>query len=248
MTRAFRTFAVATILAAGSLAVAQGDQQGTAPQGNERPRRMGPGQGGRFNGIAGNIVKIAGETIEVKQMDGEMATVKVNDKTEIRKGRETKMELKDLRIGDRIAVQATKEGEVWNATGIFLIPADAENRARQQMQGEMGKTMVIGKVKAIDPPKVTVERMDGVVQTIEADENTSIHKQRDAITMGDIQVGDAIMARGEVKNGVFVPTSIMLPSPQMVQMYQRFQEGQAGSEKKPAKPAQKSGSTSEQPK
>ena len=77
----------------------------------------------------------------------------------------------------------------------------------------MGKNFVAGEVKSLDPPKMTILRPDGVAQTIEADENTSLKKQGESITMADIQAGDHIFARGEVKNGTFVPVMIMVAPP-----------------------------------
>src|SRR6185437_14878720 len=95
----------------------------------------------------------------------------------------------------------------WNARMVGSAPSQAEMQER--MKAAMGKTMVIGDVKSIDPPKLTVARTDGVEQTIEADENTSFRKGRDeSITMPEIKVGDTIFARGELKNGTFVPSSI----------------------------------------
>jgi hypothetical protein len=77
---------------------------------------------------------------------------------------------------------------------------------------------VIGAVKSLDAPKLVVTRTDGVEQTIEADENTSFRKGRDeSITLPDIKVGDTIFARGELKNGTFVPTTINVVPPEMAQ-------------------------------
>ena len=77
--------------------------------------------------------------------------------------------------------------------------------------------MVVGEVKAIDAPKLTITRTDGVVQTIEADENTSFRRGRDeSITLPDIKTGDTVFARGELKSGVFVPASINVLDPEMV--------------------------------
>jgi hypothetical protein len=87
----------------------------------------------------------------------------------------------------------------------------------------MGKSIVIGEVKSIDPPKLTVTRTDGVEQTIEADESTSFRKGRgESITMPDIKPGDTIFARGELKNGTFVPSGINVLDPEMAQ---RIKEG-----------------------
>jgi hypothetical protein len=107
--------------------------------------------------------------------------------------------------------------KTWTAQVVGEGPSQAQMQEMQQrMKDAMGKTMVIGDVKSIDPPKLTVTRTDGVEQTIEADENTSFRKGRDeSITMPDIKVGDTIFARGELKNGTFVPTAVNVVPPEM---------------------------------
>lgn len=87
---------------------------------------------------------------------------------------------------------------------------------QERMKEAMGKTIVVGEVKSIDAPKLTIQRSDGVEQTIEADESTSFRKGRDeSITLPDIKAGDTVFARGELKNGVFVPAAINVVDPQM---------------------------------
>jgi hypothetical protein len=94
---------------------------------------------------------------------------------------------------------------------------------QERMKEAMGKTMVLGEVKSIDAPKLTIKRVDGVEQTIEADENTSFRRGRgESITLPDIKTGDTVMARGELKNGVFVPTNINVVDPEMAR---RMKEG-----------------------
>lgn len=242
--------------------------QDALPQGGDGQRGMRMRMDGNFQGVFGTITKIAGNTVEVKQENGETATVKVSDSTTIRRpeapqpgaeGGRPQMQtlaLKDLKVGDRVAVRGTKEGDTWKAENIMQVPAGMEQQGRQRFQnfqGDLGKTMVLGTVKSIDAPKLTVERVDGVTQTIEADENTSIRKESappqqqqqaqgdgqgrqrvmfggsfDPITMADIQVGDAVMARGEVKDGTFVPQNLTVLNPQMAKMmFSRYQQAES---------------------
>ena len=85
-----------------------------------------------------------------------------------------------------------------------------------QMQAAMGKEFIAGEVKSIDETKLTILRVDGQTQVIEADENTSFTKQRESITLADIKPGDKVMGRGELKNGVFVPKMLRVGDfPQM---------------------------------
>ena len=101
--------------------------------------------------------------------------------------------------------------------------------------GTLGKDYVAGEIKSIDAPKLTVLRTDNVTQTLELNEETSLRKGRDSITMADIKVGDHVVARGAVENGAFAPKNVMVVSAEQWQrMQQRMAEGAAA---KPADPA-----------
>jgi hypothetical protein len=185
-------------------------------------------RGGReFRGITGQITEISGSTLKIKQPSGDIATVTVNSDTRFRKGRE-EAKLRDLKVGDSVIVRGESTGaNAWTASMVGSAPSQAQMQEMQQrMKEAMGKTIVVGDVKAIDPPKLTIQRTDGVEQTIEADENTSFRKGRgESITLPDIKAGDTIFARGELKNGVFVPANINLLDPEMAR---RMKEGRGG--------------------
>ena len=176
----------------------------------------------------------------------------VNADTRFRKDRQ-EAKLSDFKVGDNIMVRGESTGEnSWTAQMIAPAPSQADmQQARQRMKDAMGKTMVVGEVKSIDAPKLTIQRVDGVEQTIEADENTSIRRGGgmggggdrlrqgaqspggnsaggsaggESITLADIKAGDTISARGELKDGTFVPASINIMDPEMVR---RMKEGGA---------------------
>jgi extradiol dioxygenase family protein len=70
-----------------------------------------------------------------------------------------------------------------------------------------------------------VLRTDKVTQTIELNEDTSLRKGRDAITMSDIQVGDHLFARGGLENDVFVSkVVVVIDAEQWKRMQERLQE------------------------
>jgi len=85
----------------------------------------------------------------------------------------------------------------------------------------MGKDFVVGEVKSIDAPKLTVLRPDNVTQTLELNEETSLRRGRESITMADVQVGDHVVVRGGVQNNTFVPKNVMVLSPEQ---WKRMQE------------------------
>ena len=87
--------------------------------------------------------------------------------------------------------------------------------------GELGKDFVFGEVKSVDAPKITLLRPDGVMQTLELGEETSLRKGRESVTMADIQPGDHLFVRGGVQNNAFVPKTVMVIGPEQ---WKRMQE------------------------
>ena len=92
----------------------------------------------------------------------------------------------------------------------------------------MGKDFVVGEVKSVDAPKLTILRSDNVTQTIELNEETSLRKGRDSITMADIRPGDHLVAHGALQNNVFVPKNVMVLSPVQWQRMQEMATGRGG--------------------
>jgi Cu/Ag efflux protein CusF len=191
-------------------------QQAPADQPGQAQERRGFGAR-EFRGVAGQITEISGSTLKIKLRDGSTGTVNITSDTRFRKAGQ-QAQLSDFKVGDNVMVRGDSTGDkTWTAQVVGEGPSQAQMQEMQQrMKEAMGKTIVVGDVKSIDPPKLTVTRTDGVEQTLEADENTSFRKGRDeSITMPDIKVGDTIFARGELKNGTFVPTAVNVVPPEM---------------------------------
>jgi hypothetical protein len=92
----------------------------------------------------------------------------------------------------------------------------------------LGTKFIAGEVKAVDETKITVLRPDGQTQTFEVDENTSFRDSKgDSATLADIKLGDRVMGRGDMKNGVFVPETLRFGTPQPGQgnMMRRYPGG-----------------------
>lgn len=165
--------------------------------------------GHRPPGVAGTIAAISGNAITLKTRDGQTAQVTLNDKTEYRKDR-AGATLADFKVGDMIFVRGEKTGDnTWVAAGV----ATRGRGDTPDFREGMGKVFIAGEVKSIDGTQLTIQRPDGVAQTIAVDENTSFRKDGESITLADLKAGDHVFGRGEVKNGVFVPATLNLGQP-----------------------------------
>ena len=187
------------------------------------------GPQGRGRPLFGKLSAIHNDSIEITTEDGSKVSVKVDAKTEFRKERQP-AKIADFKVGDAVIVRTNQESE--NAPGatatmVAAVPPDFALRGGGPggMPGTMGKDYVVGEVKSIDPPKLTILRTDSVTQTLELNEETSLHRGRDSITMADIQPGDHVFARGAMANDVFVPKGLNVISPEQ---WKRMQEMNGG--------------------
>jgi hypothetical protein len=182
--------------------------------------------------VFGKISAISKDSIEVTGGDGTKVSVKLTGSTEFRKDRQP-AKFGDFKVGDSVMVRIDPDAAAASgATALVVssVPPGFAGRGggagggggQGFMQGTMGKDFVAGEVKSVDAPKLTVVRTDSVTQTLELNEETSLRRGRDSITMADIQPGDHIIARGAVANDVFVPKSINVISPEQWKRMQEF--------------------------
>lgn len=211
-------------------------QQGS-PKGTER--RQGPQEGSGL-GVVGKITAIKDGALELARMDGATVTVKLTDKTEYRKDRQS-AKLQDFKVGDTVFIRTEGRGDQ-DLTALAVAGRTGNGPGGPGMGGpgggmmtigggELGKDFVFGEVKSLDAPKITVLRPDNVTQTLELNEETSLRKGRESVTMADIQVGDHVFVRGGVQNNTFVPKMVMVIGPEQ---WKRMQEmGMAPGASKP---------------
>jgi preprotein translocase subunit YajC len=205
--------------------------QGQPPAGERGPRRGGPCEG---HGILGKITAIQGNSIQLAKPDGSTITVNLSDKTEFRKDRQP-AKLADFKVGDFVMVGGDENPD-HSVTAQSLRGRSANGGpggggagpGGAAAFGEMGKDFVAGVVKSVDPPKLTVLRADNITQTLELNEDTSLRRGRESITMVDIQPGDHIVIRGGLQNNAFVPKAVMLLSAEQWERMQQFVQGRAG--------------------
>ncbi len=200
-------------------------------QGQHQGRGWGEGQNGP-RPLMGKITSMSAGTIVITKQDGTTVTVKVTDQTEFRKERE-KASAADFKVGDTVMVRGDENTD--HSVTAKMIgtrgggPGGPGGERGGQPLGTLGKDYVAGEIKSIDAPNITVMRTDNVTQTLELNEQTSLRRGRESITMADIKVGDHLMARGAVQNGSFVPTGVMVMNPEQWQrMQERMAQGAGG--------------------
>ena len=198
-----------------------GQDQGTSPTGGQR---RGPNER-RGPGVFGKITAISKDSIELAKPDGTSATVKLTDKTEYTKDRQA-AKLEDFKVGDSVFVRGEENAD-HNVTAQMVAgrtgggPGGGRGPGGGAGFGELGKDFIVGEVKSVDAPKLTVLRPDNVTQTLELNEETSLRRGRDSITMADIQAGDHIVVRGGLENNTFVPKNVIVLSEEQ---WKRMQE------------------------
>lgn len=214
--------AVASAMLLGAAAGQEPAQ--TSPPARPQGEGAGPRRGQRMmmRGTAGTITSIEGDTIKLKTLDGKEATAKIGDKTRFRKDQKDAAAA-DFKVGDTIFVRGEQSPDgSWAAQNVISrsdISAQLAGGGRgaggggpRMMFAEgLGKQFIAGQVKEINGTKLTIERPDNQVQTIEVDENTSFRMigapaGGESVTLADIKPGYSVMGRGALnKDGVFVP-------------------------------------------
>ncbi|HEV2578848.1 MAG TPA: hypothetical protein VGU25_16710 [Acidobacteriaceae bacterium] len=212
----------------------------------ERPG-AGRGQYAGMQRIGGVITAISGPQVTIKTVDGAVYQVVTTDNTRVMRGRGEAIKLTDLKAGDGLMAMGNMDAPNKTMHAAMVISMDAEQMkriddARKQELANLGKTLIAGTVTAIDMDNatMTVERPDGVSQTIGFDEGTSFHRGRlmgngtgfgagrgtgsgsnatttaqsgESITLADIKVGDRVGGPGEVKSGRFVAKELTVMTP-----------------------------------
>jgi len=233
-------------------ALAQGQDQSQPPDVTSAPgkglpdvagQRHGPRgeREGRGRPVFGKITALTGDSIEVTGPDGNKVTLKLTSSTEFRKDRQP-AKVTDLKVGDAVVIR-TDQTDGKGTTAVMVLTGQFGIRNSQGgpggygggfATGTLGKDLVIGEVKAVVPPRLMVLRTDNVSQTLELNEDTSLRRGRESVTMADIQAGDYVVARGAVENNIFVPKNLNVISPEQ---WKRMQELLAGGGSGPRSPA-----------
>lgn len=189
----------------------------------------GPVGGGAFAGgqmVRGTVTAVGADGLTVKTEEGDVYQVVVSANTRVVKDRQP-VKIADIKAGDGVGAMGVMDAPTKTLHAIFVAVIDAE-QVKKAREG-LGKVYITGKVTAIDMDnaRLTVMRPDHVSQVIQADEGTSFRRGgrrqqaaantapatgadagAESITLADVKVGDLVMGRGAVKNGLFVPAEL----------------------------------------
>jgi hypothetical protein len=215
-------FVCATFLSAYLMVSAAQDQPPQGPGGG----RQGGGRFANLTRVSGIIDSIQPDSMVIKTDDGKTVTVAITSDTRFRKNRE-EAKLSDFAKGDHVFVGAQPGSDPSQLTARFVGAgmgsgaggpgASGPPSIEQMKQMGLGTKFIVGEVKSIDEAKLSILRPDGQMQVIQADENTSFqNEKRESVTLADIKVGDHVMGRGEMKNGVFVPATLRVGMPHLL--------------------------------
>ena len=203
-----------------------GASQAPAPPETEREPRRRPD-------VMGKITAVNGQTLTIRNPDGHDVTVTVTDSTRIVKDRQP-AKLADFKVGDMAMVRGKSTGtNTWEADflgsrgGGFGGPGGGQGGFAE----DMGKKFIVGEIKAIDGTRLTIAGVDNQTQVIAVDENTSFRKEGESVTLADFKVGDRVFGAGEVKDGTFVASRLMLGDPRRMRGGPEGERGPGGDQK-----------------
>jgi hypothetical protein len=199
----------------------------------------GPGQGGMGmgagRGTTGTVTAVSADSYSIKTDSGEIYSVRIGSNTRIMKqaarrndreqgagqrggqGQPTAqqtLKVSDVKVGDTVTAMGEVDANTKSVTATMVMLLDAERvKQMREMQANYGKTWLAGKVTAIEDVKVTIQgTTDNAAHAFVADENTTFRKNREPITLADIQAGDTVRVEGSIKDGNFLATSVMVMS------------------------------------
>lgn len=210
----FLRFSLLLLLAA---LASRGQAPAPAPAGQDegvasKARLTQRPEDGRGQPLFGKIMAINKGSMELAEPGGSTVTVKFSDKTEYHRDRQG-AKLSDFKVGDVVIVRGEENAD--HSVMARTIAGRSGGVAQGgRTFGEMGKDFVAGEVKSVDAPNLTIVRADKVTQTLELNEDTSLRRGRESITMADIQPGDHVVIRGALENNAFVPKNVMVLSPE----------------------------------
>ena len=184
-----------------------------AQQSAQTPPERGPGRGGpaaQGEMAGGTIASVGVDRIEIKKRDGTAQVVMVNDQTHYRQGQQ-EIQLEDLKPGDRVGIRGkTNDNKEFVALNVRRI---TEEEA-QRFQGGPGAGERTGnrtgdKIVSIEGNQLKVQTRQQGEKLVWVNDQTTLMKDGQPITLKDLKVGDRIFAMGQEVDGKFTATRVM---------------------------------------
>ncbi len=168
----------------------------------------GPDEIAGMEAIRGNVVKVTGSTYLVKAPGGTDFKIETGVNTHFVRDGES-ASAGSIHPGDFVLAGGELDQKQHTLGAVFLAAVDPRQLAEfDRRRTEFGKTWLAGTITAIHGTELTVRRPDDQVAKVTVDENTSFRKRHESITLGDIQVGDGMTARGAMQKGLFAGSVI----------------------------------------
>jgi hypothetical protein len=174
--------------------------------------------------IRGSVVKMAGGTFTVKTSSGTLYKVETGANTHfVAEGQAS--DAGAIHLGANVLAGGELDEKQHTLGAVFLAAVDAAQLAEfDRRRAEFGKTWLAGTVVAKHGTQLVVKRPDNVTTTVSVDENTSFRKQHESITLGDIQVGDGVTARGMMGKDLFAGTLLTVVNADEIREWSRLRD------------------------
>src|SRR2546423_10295818 len=144
---------------------AEGQEPGP-PAAGQRP---GPNEG-QGRPLFGKITLISKGSLELAKPDGQTVAVKITDKTEYRKDRQS-AKFEDFKVGDMVFVRGEENAD--HSVTAQMIGGGTGGVVGGRGVGGFGKDFVVGGGETVGAPKITVVRPGNDTQTLELEEEDS---------------------------------------------------------------------------
>ena len=235
-----RSVWVAALVAA--VVMLGGMSRGWAQDGGAGQEGRGGGMPGGGQMVRGTVTASSADTLTVKTETGEMYKVSVTANTRMMKARQP-VKLTEIKAGDGVGAMGVMDAPNKTLHAMFVSVMDAEQVKKAQADlgktyiagqvtamDELKLTIkrADGVVQVIEVDEGTSFRRGGRgmgmmggagsgettrPRPAQPDEAAGAHRGGESITLADIKVGDSVIGRGALKNGVFVPTELGVMSP-----------------------------------
>ena len=184
----------------------------------------GPEDIAGLQAIRGSVLKVTGSTYLVKTPQGAIYKIATSVNTHFVRG-EQEAPASAIHAGDTVLAGGELDEKQHTLGAIFLAAVDAQQLEEfDRRRAQFGKTWLAGTIVSIKGTQLVIKRPDDVTTTVTVDENTSFRKRHESITLGDIQVGDGLTAKGAMGKGTFAGTLLTVIDAREISEWARLRD------------------------